>query len=171
MHHPSVSWQIILLKFCSWNIIYFWQKEHIDVQFFRLLSALMKVHGIPHANFENTRSGFIQILHRCSVSWKITPLYFFSSSLIYFRQKEPIEVKYLDFWVIWWKFTKFLLSYLKPQVSFSLNFASLFIVMRGNSSVFFLAETLYDLDQRSPSRCKSSRFWLLTWNFTKFMLW
>ena len=35
--------------------------------------------------------------------------------------------------MVGWKFTKFLMSYLKPQVSFSLNFASIFNVMRGNS--------------------------------------
>ena len=51
------------------------------------------------------------------MSWQIT-LYFFSSYLICFG-----------------KFTKFFMSYLKPQVSFSLNFASLFNVMRDNSSV------------------------------------
>ena len=39
-----------------------------DTQFFRLLSALMKVHPIPHGIFETARSRFIQILHRCSVS-------------------------------------------------------------------------------------------------------
>ena len=43
------------------------------------------------------RSVFIQILHHYSVSWKITPLYFFSSNLIYFGQKEPIKVKFSDF--------------------------------------------------------------------------
>ena len=32
---------------------------------------------IPHAIFETTRSRFIQILHHCSVSRKITPLYIF----------------------------------------------------------------------------------------------
>ena len=80
----------------------------------------------------------VQTLHHYSVSWKITPLYFFSSNLTYFWQKEPIEVKFLDFWVVGWKFTKFLMSYLKPQVSFSLNFASLFSVMRDNSFVLFL---------------------------------
>ena len=38
-------------------------------------------------------------------------------------------MKFSDFWVVGWKFTKFLMPYLKPQVSFSLNFASLFNVM------------------------------------------
>ena len=70
----------------SWKIIYFGQKELINVQFFRLLSALRKFQAIPHAIFETTSSGFIQTFHLCLVSWKITPLYFFSSNLKYFRQ-------------------------------------------------------------------------------------
>ena len=47
-------------------------------------------------------------------------------------------MKFSDFWVVWWKFTKFLVSYLKPQVSFSLNLVSLFNVMRDNCSVLYL---------------------------------
>ena len=39
--------------------------------------------------------------------------------------------------MVGWKFTKFLMSYLKPQVSFSLDFVSLFSVMRDNSSILF----------------------------------
>ena len=35
----------------------------------------------------------LQILYHFSVSWKITPLYFFSSNNIYFAQKEHIKVK------------------------------------------------------------------------------
>ena len=62
---------------------------------------------------------------------------FFSSNLMYFRQQQPIEVNFLDFWVIGWKFIKFFILYLKLQVSFSLSFASLFSVKRDNSSVFF----------------------------------
>ena len=45
------------------NVISFGQKGLISVQFFRFLGALMKVQLIPHATFETTRSGFIQILH------------------------------------------------------------------------------------------------------------
>ena len=37
-------------KCSSWNIICFGQKEPIKVQFCRLLSALMKVHPLPHAS-------------------------------------------------------------------------------------------------------------------------
>ena len=134
MHQPSVSRYIIPLKFSYWNIICFWQKQPINAQYFRLCSVLIKVHPIPHAIFESTKLGFVQILHHCSVSWKMTPLYFFSWNHIYFGQKRPMEVKFLVFWVIRWKFTKLLMPYFRPQVRFSLNFASVF---RGNSSVLF----------------------------------
>ena len=115
---------IFLKLFCHFIFIF------IKVQFLKLLSVLMKIHPIPHAIFETTRSGFIQILHHCSVPWNIDRLYFF-------RQKEPIEVKSSDFWVVGWRFTKFLMSYLKPKASFSSNFASLFSVTRDNSSVLY----------------------------------
>ena len=77
-------------------------------------------------------------------------------------------------WIFQWlgglKFTKFLMSYLISQVSFSLNLVSLFNVTRSNSFVF-LVKTLYDFYNRSPSKCKISDFRLLRWNFTKFYLW
>ena len=96
-----------------WNflaeLLRFGQKEPIEVQILRLLCALTKVYPIPHANFETTRSRFIQILHHCLVPWKITPLCLFSSNLVYFGQKEPIKVKFSDLWVFGWKFTKFLM--------------------------------------------------------------
>ena len=84
LNHLSVSWHIIPLEFSSWN---FGQKEPIKVQVFRFLSALMKVTPIPHASFETTRSSFIQILHHCSVSWKISPQYFLSRTFILWTKR------------------------------------------------------------------------------------
>ena len=51
---------------------------------------------------------------------------FFSSNLIYCGQKQPIQVKFLDFWVVGWKFTKFQIPYVifETTSQFSLNFAS-----------------------------------------------
>ena len=43
--------------------------------------------------FWNDESIPLQILYPPSVSWKITPLYFFNSNRIYFAHKEPIKVK------------------------------------------------------------------------------
>ena len=84
----------------GWSITCFGQKQSVKVQFFRISSALMKVHPIPHAIFETWRSGIIQTLYHCSVSWKITPLYFWSSNLVYFEQDELIENRFSDFWVV-----------------------------------------------------------------------
>ena len=52
----------------------------------------------PACHFPSNKSGFFlffffQILHHSSMSWKITPLHFFSLKNIYFAQKEPIKVK------------------------------------------------------------------------------
>ena len=84
----------------GWSITCFGQKQSVKVQFFRISSALMKVHPIPHAIFETSRSGIIQTLYHCSVSWKITPLYFCSSNLVYFEQDELIENRFSDDWVV-----------------------------------------------------------------------
>ena len=118
-----------------------WTKRAHQCTIFRLLGALMKVHPISHTIFETTRWGFIQISHHCSVSWKITPLYLFSLNLIYFGQKLS------EFWVVRWKLTNFVMLCLKPQVSFSLIFASFFNVMGDNMR--FL--------QKEPTTVQNSR--------------
>ena len=41
-----MSWEIILLYFFSWNLIWFLQKEPMKVQYFRLLTAHVKFHQI-----------------------------------------------------------------------------------------------------------------------------
>ena len=104
--------------------------------------------------FWNRKSGFIKILHHCSISRKITPLYFFSSNLIYFGQKYPIEVKFLGFSVVGWNFIKFLMSYLEPQVNFSLNSASLFSVMRDLNFNWIFMWFL----QKEPTKEQNVRF-------------
>ena len=141
---------------CLWNflaeLLHFGQKEPNKVQILRLLCPLMKVHPIPHASFETTRSRFIQILHHYSVSWNITPLYFFSSNLYTLEKKQ-----FSDFWMVGWKFTKFLVSCLKLQVSFSLNFALLFSAMRDNSSVVFKLK-LYMIWKKDHIKVQNLRF-------------
>ena len=49
--------------------------------------------NLPNSScyFLNRKSVFLQILDHSSVSWKITPLYFFRSNIIYFAQMEPIK--------------------------------------------------------------------------------
>ena len=64
-------------------------------------------------HFPNNRLVFLQILHHSSVSWKITPLYFYRSNIIYFAQKE----NFWDFRELGSKFTKFL-PILKQRIVF-----------------------------------------------------
>ena len=46
-------------------------------------------------SFSSNKSVFLQILHHSWMSWKITPLYCFSSNNIYL-QKEPIKVEIVE---------------------------------------------------------------------------
>ena len=60
--------------------------------------------------------------------------------------------------MLWWKFAKFLISFLKAQVIFPSNFASIFSAIKHNSSILFLAQKLYNLVKSSPLKCKFLRF-------------
>ena len=104
-HQVQIFSQLLALKLTKFLAIFqaasqfslklrFGQKEPIKVQIFKFFGAFMKVHPIPHASFETTRSRFIQILHHCSVSCL---LYIFYLKPLYFGKKEPIEVKFSDF--------------------------------------------------------------------------
>ena len=59
------------------------------------------------------------------------------------------------FKVFWWKFAKFLMSFSKPQVSFSSNFDS--SVSWNMLLCTFLGQTLYTLHKRDWSKCKLFR--------------
>ena len=87
------SSEIFLLKQCMlWaKKIYNISNFSINVQYFKLLGALMKVHPIPHVIFETTGSGFIQTLHHCSVLWKITPLYFLAETSYTLDKNSPLK--------------------------------------------------------------------------------
>ena len=80
----------------NFNLSYtfcFGLKDLIKVPLWRLSSG----ENLPYSSchFPNHKLVFLQILYHCSVSWKITPLHFFSSNVIYLAQKEPIKVEIL----------------------------------------------------------------------------
>ena len=59
--------------------------------------------------------------------------------------------KFVLLWnVLWWKFAKFFMSFLKAQVSFPSNVASIFSAIKHNSPIPILAKTLYTFFKRSP---------------------
>ena len=61
---------------------------------------IFKCYGehLPYSlcHFPNNKSGFLQILHHPSVSWKITPLYFFMSNSKDSAQYKQIRVHVLE---------------------------------------------------------------------------
>ena len=92
----SVSWKITPLYFFSSNNIYFAQKEPIKVKIFETFECSGQNLSNSLCQFWNDKSIPLQILHPSSVSWKITPLYFFSSKKLYFAQKERIKVNIFE---------------------------------------------------------------------------
>ena len=96
LHHSSMSYYL-QYHFSSSNNIVFAQKEPIKVKMFETFECSGQNLSNSLCQFWNDKSIPLQILYPSSVSWKITPLYFFSSNNIYFAQKELIKVKILRF--------------------------------------------------------------------------
>ena len=92
-----------------------------------LSSTCLKIHQIPYIIFE-TISHFSQ--HNFSVFFSVQSLHSFYKS-------SPSKCKFSDFLLLALKFTKFVISFLKQKVRFSLKFGSFFSVMRHNSSLLF----------------------------------
>ena len=100
----------------------------------------------------------LQILCLSSVSWKICPLYFFSSNNIYFAQKEPIKMKIFEnfFECSGQNLSNFLCQFwndklIPPQVLYPSS------VSWKTIPLYFLAQTIYTLLKRSPLKWKCLR--------------
>ena len=92
LHDFSVSWELNSPYFFRSKVIYFARKGPIKVQILETFECSDQ--NSPNScHFWNNKSVFLQILHHSSVSWDITPLYFFSWNFTYFQQKEPIKVQ------------------------------------------------------------------------------
>ena len=95
LHHFSVPWKITSLYFFSSNNIYLAQKEPIKVNIFETFECSgQKLKSLWQFWYNKLIPP--QILYPSAVSWKITPLYFFSSNNVYFAQKDPIKVKIFE---------------------------------------------------------------------------
>ena len=75
----------------------------------------------------------------------------------------PKTLQLHHLWLLVWKFTKFFMTSLKPQVIFPSIFASLFSVMTLTQLYLFSSNS-------SPSTYKFSEFLMLVWKFTKFVM-
>ena len=100
----------------------------------------MKVHPIPHASFETTRSRFIQILHHCSVSYLLC-IFLSQTFILWTKRAHRCETfRLLSGWV---KIHQI------PYVMFETTsqfFFTLFITLQCHEKIFctFLAETVVE---------------------------
>ena len=107
-HNSSVNFKLIHFLF--------WTKGSHESPNFDTFQCSGENLPNSSCHFPNHKSVFLQTLHHSSVSWKITPLYFFKSNVIYFAQNEPTKVEILRIlsaqvnihltWGIWWIFTQ-----------------------------------------------------------------
>ena len=139
MHYLSVPWNMSL-KFYSWNVIRSRKEEPINVQFFRLLSALIKVHPISCAIFVSTFS-------------VITPLYFLFQTLYTLNKNSPSK---WNFWTFEWlgKNSQNCSCHIWNHTSHF--FFKICITFQSDKRSFFctyMAETLHDFYKSNPWKC------------------
>ena len=87
------------------------------------------------------------------------PIFFFKLKDYVLCSKEAHEsANFWYFQVLRSKFVKFLMSFLKPQVSFPSDVASIFSSIKQNFLILFLAQRSCTLTKRSPLNYKFLRF-------------
>ena len=146
------------ISFLPQTLYTLFKRSPLKCKFFRFSSARAKLPQIPYVNFELTS----QFLFRFSIILHChdtkLPCQFQAHTFSTLDQSIPSKSQFFDFPVFWWKFTKFLMSFLKLHVSFRSSVASIFSAIKHNSSILYLAQTLYTLVKGSPLKCKFLRF-------------
>ena len=157
LHHSSVSWKITPLYFFSSKNTYFAQKEPIKVKIFETFECSGQKLSNFLCQFWSDKSIPLQILYISSVSWKIIPLYFFSSNSIYFAQKEPIKMKIFKTLSAWVKFCQIPYANFETTSWFLYKFCIPLYFHDRLLLCSFLARTIYTLLNRSPIKWKFFR--------------
>ena len=141
----------------SSNNIYFAQKEPIKVKIFETFKCSHQNLSNSSCQFWNDKSISLQILYPSSVSWKITPLYFFSSNKIYFAQKKPIKVKLSEAIECSGQNLSNSLCQFWNDKSIPLQILYSSSVSWKITSLYFLAQTIYTFLKRSTLKWKCLR--------------
>ena len=98
LHQSSVLSNITSQYLFSLNIIYFGQKEPINLQIFEAIECSGQNLSNSSCQFWDDKPIPVQI---SSVSWKITLLHLSSSNNINVAEKEPIKAKILETFECW----------------------------------------------------------------------
>ena len=103
-------------------------------------------------HFLNYKSIFLQFFHHSRVSWKITLLHFFSASIIYFGQNEPIKCKFLRLLSARVKVCQ--ISYVNFETTSQFLFKFLIILRGFYTQLFYkvLVHSCSTLDKILPSK-------------------
>ena len=92
-HDTSFLWNFLI------ETLYGLDKGAHQCTIFQNFGCSKEIYPIHHAIFETTRLESIQSLHHCSVSWKITPLYFLAKTLYTLDKNSPSN---WNFWTFEW---------------------------------------------------------------------
>ena len=155
-----------LLKMSSlnWN---FWDFRVLGSNFVQFLMPILK-RQIP-----------LSILYPFSVSWAITPLYFFSSSNIYFAQRKLIKMKFLRLSSARVNFCQISYANFETKNWFLCKF---FITLQFHERLYlstFLSELIYTFLKKyiliqyiliNTCLIYFWDFWVLRSNFVKFLM-
>ena len=157
LYPSSASWKIIPLYLFNSNNIYFAHEEPIKVQIFQTFESSGQ--NLPNSlcQFLNEKSIPLQILYPPSVSWKIIPLYFLSSSSIYFVEKEPIKGETFETFKCSGQNLSNSLCQFLNNTSVPLQISDPSSVSWKITPLYFLAQTIYTFLKRSPLKWKFVR--------------
>ena len=136
LRHSSVSWNLTWLKIFSWCNVYFGWNEGMKFQNLRLSRACRKFSKFLVSFLELSRIFFPNFALLFSVM-KSNSSAIFSWCNVYFGQNVVYEILNFQSFNACIKFNKFPVSFLKPSVSCSSNFASLLNVKTHKYSLSF----------------------------------
>ena len=156
MHHLSVSWHIIPLNNSSWNITLWAKRAHQSTNF-QIFECFNE--SLPNSSCQFWNHKVKVYSNFASLFSVISPLYFLSQTFILWtKTAHQNEIFRLLSGLV--KIYQILYVMLVTTSQFLFK---LFITLQCHEKVFctFLAETVHDLDKRSPSKCKISDFQLL----------
>ena len=107
------------------------------MRIFRLSTARVKILQIPHVIFQTKSQFFFKVWITFQCRERSFFCTFLAETLYVIDKSSTSRCKFSHLPLLALKFIKFFMSCLEPRVSFSSNFASLFNVMRHNSSALF----------------------------------
>ena len=117
-------------EFLETQVSFLVKSSPLKYKCWRLLSSWVKIHEIPCVNFETSSQFLFIFFIILQCHYVYLPCKFVAHAFSTLDKRIPWRYQFWHFQLFWWKFAKLLMSFSKPQVSFSSNFTWLFSVMK-----------------------------------------